>query len=539
MERENYGVGGVTLITASVLKMRAPGPGRPVVECRRCRCPSAGCRRSRRGRRPSAVLGYWSSPHGVGVACGHRLPGADDAGAAAVERRVTRDLRVAVAAELRQAALRVDADRLRRVERDRGPARRRTAGAVPGGMEQLRLHAVVVLRRHALVPRSRGTAWSRPCPACRRVPGGGREVDVQAGQELVAAGGQSRESWKTLFDANVSSTRVLPCTVHGLPWFGPPLQLPVSQRGHTLVRSREVDVREELDVERCSRRSAGSTVPVKPFGPWVCKSFTTQTGDAAGDQRQRRAERRAVERRRRRSVPLTSQSGSVALSQFVRQASTCTSWMTGKLNDVPVQPLSRSLPAGQHRGEHGVRVPAALAVRGQSRAAGASCSWWLPLRGADELQLVLVRASAWRSSRRQQDGELPGLLACRSSWCRPGLRRCSAPRSRSASSRASPGRAGVPFFCVIVVTSDGVQGGEVRVVAGRPAARTCRLPSAAPSRSQGSPSVHVDLRLALGRVDALEDRVGSPPSALPPRRPRPPDAGAADPRRRAPERGFE
>src|SRR5688572_23611412 len=86
-------------------------------------------------------------------------------------------------------------------------------------------------------------------------------------------------------------------------------------------------------------------VPVKPLAPWVCQLFTTQTATPPATSGSG-GPRVGLLNVPGPVMPLMSQSGSLALSQFVRHASTCTSSITGKLNDVPVQPLSRSLPPG-------------------------------------------------------------------------------------------------------------------------------------------------------------------------------------------------
>src|SRR4030095_2322262 len=204
------------------------------------------------------------------------------------------DRRLAVAAVLREAALGVDADVRRRIDRIRDLRHARGPGAVAGRDRALRPAAGVVLRRHPLrlVLRARlGAARARCGDAARRR----RELDVQAREELVRV----RRAVARELELLVGRERLLDVRPAMHRARLAPVRAAAARAGlaawaHVRAVGDE-DVGEELDVERAL---AGLQVDgAREAVVALCLEVVDDADRAGGgDPRQRRAERRAVER---------------------------------------------------------------------------------------------------------------------------------------------------------------------------------------------------------------------------------------------------
>src|SRR5947207_6436148 len=176
-----------------------------------------------------------------------------------------------------------------------------------------------------------------PAPGVWSVP-----VVIGRGMVRVArgdpGGGQPLESLNSLFDASEFCTRTVPSTWQACPILGPLSQVPVSQRGQTLVWSV---------MNTCECRSTSPLIsPVATLAVPVAgavNTLTTQTGTPAATSGSG-GPKVSVLIEPAPVGPFAVHGVVPAASHPLRQSLSFEFAGTGKLCDVPVQPLSRSVP---------------------------------------------------------------------------------------------------------------------------------------------------------------------------------------------------
>src|SRR5207249_279452 len=175
-----------------------------------------------------------------------------------------------------------------------------------------------------------------PAPGVWSVP-----VVIGRGMVRVASGdpggGQPLESLKSLFDASEFCTRTVPSTWQACPILGPLSQVPVSQRGQTLVWS-VMNTCECRSTSPAISPVAGLAVPVAA----AVNTLTTQTGTPAATSGSG-GPKVLVLIEPAPVGPFAVHGVVPAASHPLRQSFSFEFAGTGKLCDVPVQPLSRSV----------------------------------------------------------------------------------------------------------------------------------------------------------------------------------------------------
>src|SRR5439155_7813655 len=155
--------------------------------------------------------------------------------------------------------------------------------------------------------------------------------------DVALSGGQSRLTLYVLSPA-AWATVTVPSTVHDLSAFGPDVHAPLLQRGHTspaVVRNTS----EKRSTVRVTSPVCRFVVPVTSF--W--KRLVTQTGTLAA-RSGRGGPKTSVLIEFTPVGPVMVQTGVAVVSQPLRQSFRFEPPTTGKLCDVPVHPLSRSVP---------------------------------------------------------------------------------------------------------------------------------------------------------------------------------------------------
>src|SRR2546427_8903107 len=186
-------------------------------------------------------------------------------------------------------------------------------------------------------------SWDAPHgfgPASVAVPVVAGSRMSRGAASVAGSGGQSRERLYDLLGPSDWATTRTSSTVQALPWFGPLSHLLLLQRGHTCIAV----VRWTFEVRLIWKLASpvrGLIVPMplgEPFHWW-----TTQTGTLAARSGSGAPKVAPL------GVPaptdaVVSQGGVPSGPQVLRHAFSVELPTTGELCDVPVWPLSRSVP---------------------------------------------------------------------------------------------------------------------------------------------------------------------------------------------------